>query len=149
MQAPPGAYPPPSGYYPPQQPPPTGPRYDVPYQHSLFGAWCGDCSTCWCAFLSPCTVYGRNHARLGLGSESDGCKDYCFAVCFDTEGRVGLHFREKMHEYFGLEHDACGDCLAHACFPCCALTQDKLELDYQLEKRQAAYTQPPHYQQMK
>ena len=87
---------------------------------------CGTCCLgCWC----PCILYGQTRARLQnpyLPREQlPGCSGSCcgFAAvllfCAPFQCIFGWLQRGDIRERYGIEGDACVDCLAHSFCDCC------------------------------
>jgi Cys-rich protein (TIGR01571 family) len=45
---------------------------------------------------------------------------------------LGARYRGRIRKQFDIPGSACGDCMAHTCFPCCAISQEARHVDRDL-----------------
>ncbi|KAI8898015.1 PLAC8 family-domain-containing protein [Globomyces pollinis-pini] len=141
--------------YPPQQPyeqaayPPPQVPGQVPYQQQLgmdveyahvpksqtgefAEGFCGctsNCLTCCLAFCCPCVVFGQNQFAIKPESScfSQGAI-YCIVSMLGCAPCLGAYGRQNVRDARNTDGDFIGDCVAHWCCPCLALTQENSEL---------------------
>jgi len=142
-------YPPPQSNYPqqgyapvaPMQPVPGGsekhPTYSNvqsrPVKHGHFQngfcSCCDPCGTCCLGFWCPCILFGKTRTRLHnpamtreqLPCCTGGCVGYA-AICFLCPGFqciFGCLQRGDVRARYGIDSNACVDCLAHSFCDCC------------------------------
>lgn len=105
------------------------------FKHSLFN--CGDCGTCLAAFCCTPCLHGRTASRLDTypsppSSSTDYFNTSCFLSCLAISFSVGCIptwiQRAEMRKRFGIEGNACGDCMATCCCLPCAQAQLEVEV---------------------
>eukprot|EP00741_Cyanophora_paradoxa_P024842 tig00000310_g23983.t1 len=120
--------------YPPSGPRPHQQQQLIPdFNSDLFDccAESSETSECLVSFIVP-------PVQIGITEElhdSTSCAptaaltcaiDLCTAGCGTRV--IGFIKRRKYIEAYGMQRDACNDCLAYFCCPCCAVAQDAREV---------------------
>ena len=99
------------------------------WHESLFGC-CSDVRSCCCAMFCPCFLYAEINELVTGDSWCCSCLGFLLCAAFGCSVCQVSAQRRRVRLYYGIKEGCCCcDCLVICFFGCCAMAQERREID--------------------